>query len=398
MQVRSIPAIVLGLLAAIGVSQTFGQEAKPAEIKAVRRAGVQAAQPAQAEKVEAQAEEEVEQPAKKDEKKADPKKQPEPEPEPRPEPKAPIDPRMIWLHLMDGAVISGRLSIDDIDVETSFGNLKVPVSSIRSFTPGMTSHPELLAQVERLVEQLGSSDFGERELAQKQLVKVGLPARDALRARADDRDTERRTRIKAIMTELDELQESVEEGDEAPPLSTEAMAQRDTMETTEFTVVGRIVQKSFSLTSPYGPLTVKLSDIRRARRETATRPDVKRNFSVEGAHLVQRSTLGTKIRLERGDRVIVEASGTLTMTPWGHQAVSTPDGAPNYGWYTPNEIPSGALVGRISDKGSFFKIGSKQTFTADRAGVLELGIGIQGDYAQNNFPGRYTVKVTVKPK
>lgn len=385
MQVRSISAFVLALVL---VGQVFSQEER------VRRPAPPPAAPAAAPDV-------AEEPAKKDgdEEKPKPEPKPEPEVEPRPEPpKLPTDPRLIWLHLMDGAVISGRLSIDEIDVETNFGPLKVPVGSIRSFTPGMVSHPELVSQIGRLVEQLGSSDFGERELAQKQLLKIGLPARDAVRARQDDRDTERRTRIKTILTQFDELEESLEEEEEQTPLSGEALAQRDTIETTEFTIVGRIVPKSFQLASPYGSLTVRLSDIRRARRETNTRQDIKKSFSVEGAHLVQRSPLSTKIRLEKGDRVIVEASGTLNMTPWGHQAVSTPDGAPNFGWYMPNEIPSGALIGRITDKGNFFKIGSKQTFTADRPGVLELGIGIQGDYAQNNFPGRYTVKVTVKPK
>ncbi len=209
MQVRSISAFVLALVL---VGQVFSQEER------VRRPAPPPAAPAAAPDV-------AEEPAKKDgdEEKPKPEPKPEPEVEPRPEPpKLPTDPRLIWLHLMDGAVISGRLSIDEIDVETNFGPLKVPVGSIRSFTPGMVSHPELVSQIGRLVEQLGSSDFGERELAQKQLLKIGLPARDAVRARQDDRDTERRTRIKTILTQFDELEESLEEEEEQTPLSGEA--------------------------------------------------------------------------------------------------------------------------------------------------------------------------------
>ena len=49
-----------------------------------------------------------------------------------------------------------------------------------------------------------------------------------------------------------------------------------------------------------------------------------------------------------------------------------PDGAPNYGWYVPNQIPGGALVAKIGDKGTIFKVGRQMTFTAKNSGDTAL--------------------------
>src|SRR5436305_1919968 len=44
--------------------------------------------------------------------------------------------KVLRVHLMEGGVISGKLSVNSIMVETDFGKLEVPVSKIVSFMPG----------------------------------------------------------------------------------------------------------------------------------------------------------------------------------------------------------------------------------------------------------------------
>src|SRR5687767_10347418 len=63
-------------------------------------------------------------------------------------PRAPavdLGPKHIRLHLLDGSVISGDLSVSEIEVETSFGKLVVPIDRIRSLKPGLDSYPKVLA-------------------------------------------------------------------------------------------------------------------------------------------------------------------------------------------------------------------------------------------------------------
>jgi len=297
---------------------------------------------------------------------------------------------------MDGSVITGKLSVKEIVVETQFGQLTIPVTELRSFTPGLISHPELAKQIYDLIDALGSDQFDQREKAQKALTKMGKPVRGELEKRARDEDTERRTRVKAILDEFDELADEEDEDGKAaaPPV----LITRDQVETTEFTLVGRIVTNTLTVSSLYGPLTVKLGDVRRGQRDAVRRADVRKTVGVDGSFLVQHSMKDTKIRVERGDRVTVTAEGSIAMTPWGNGASCSPDGAANFGWYLPNTIPSGALVGAIGGGENVFKIGSKSSFRAERSGNLRLAIGMQADYITQNFPGRYTVKIRVERK
>ena len=64
----------------------------------------------------------------------------------------------------------------------------------------------------------------------------------------------------------------------------------------------------------------------------------------------------------------ITAEGTITMTPWGSNNVSTPDGGSSYGWYVNNKIYGGALVGKVGE-GEVFKIGSQLSFTAANSGI-----------------------------
>lgn len=307
----------------------------------------------------------------------------------------PLPADFIKLYLMDGSVIAGRLSMKEIGVETEFGNLSVPVESIKSLTPGLQSHPALAKQVSGLIADLGSGNYNDREKAQQALIKMGPSVRSELERYQSDNDVERRNRVKAILTEFDQLADdfdAVDETDAAP-----SMRQGDTIVTTAFTIVGKIVPQSFAIKSPYGELNVKLADIRKGERASDEEEDIRKSFTVDGSHLATRGALNTGIRIQRGDTVTVSADGTITMTPWGNNAITTPDGAQNYGWFIPGQIPSGALVGKIGND-SFTKFGSKTTFTAARSGVLQLAIGMQASHAQNQFPGKYNVKVRVQRK
>jgi hypothetical protein len=317
-------------------------------------------------------------------------------------PDATRDPESLKLHLMDGSVITGRLSLKDLSVETKFGMLNVPVANVRSFTPGLTSHPALAKQIASWIEDLGSGTFNDREAAQQALLRLGPSVRAELERRRDDSDAERRTRVKAILSEFEQAQEDADDStSERSTSSTSATyIQDDSIVTSDFTIVGRIVPQSFDVSSLYGPLTVKLADIRRVDRDGPKKEELPTNFTVTSAHIVQNGTLNTNIRLERGDSVTVSATGSIVLTPWGNQASSGPDGASNYGTFNfgGRPIPIGALIAKVGNGEEYFKIGSRQTFTAAKTGPLILAIAMHPGQAGNEFPGQYKVKVHVQRK
>ena len=302
---------------------------------------------------------------------------------------------VLKIHLMDGSQIGGRLAARDIEVETQFGKLTIPVAAIVSLTPGLASHPQVGQNIDTLIERLGSPVFSEREAAQKALAAMGPSVRLKLAPATEDADTERRTRVKTILEEFDAVEEDSESDEPSGP---HRLIDRDTIETTDFTVVGRIVQQEFDISSQYGTLKVKLSDIARIAHNVVEKQDIVKTVNIGDANLISRGLKDTGIRIDRGDRVTLAADGTITMTPWGNQAVSTPEGVPNFGWYQPNKIATGTLVGKIGPNGPVFRIGSKHTLTADRSGVLQLAIAMPGDQQNQAFPGEYRAKIRVKRK
>lgn len=303
------------------------------------------------------------------------------------------DPEVVRLFLMDGSVISGKLSVKEIEIETKFGVLKVPITSLRSFTPGLASHPELDKQVYNLIDKLGSSDYDERELAQQALIKMGEPVRPELEKRIADSDKERRERVKNILDELDEGRDS----EDAAPRN-DWLIPHDSIETSEFTAIGKINTPQFTVASLYGPLTIKLSDVRRGEREAGKPPSITKTITVDSSNLVQRAMKDTGIRVERGDKITITAEGSMGMTPWGAGVLSTPDGGGNFGWLVQGSIPGGALVATFGTNNNYVKIGSKASLRAPKTGNLRLGVAMQRDHANQEFPGSYTVKITVERK
>ena len=112
------------------------------------------------------------------------------------EPPSAANAEALKIHLMDGSQITGRLAQQEIEIDTQFGKLTIPVAAIVSLTPGLGSHPKVGQNLDDLIAKLGSPVFSEREAAQKALTAMGPTIRLKLVAAAEDPDTERRTRAR----------------------------------------------------------------------------------------------------------------------------------------------------------------------------------------------------------
>ncbi len=307
----------------------------------------------------------------------------------------PADPHAVQFHLMDGAIVSGKLQMKELEVETDFGLLKIPVDSIRGFAPGLKSHAVARQKIKALIEKLGETEAEKREPAIEALLRLGPGVRAEVDRVVKAGGAEFQKKLKTGLDELDTELEQLEQDDSAEvPL---ALTEGDSVETPTFTAVGRIVPQTFVLASPYGDLKVKLSDIRRAKREVAEKSEIRKSIKVDGVNLVQHDFVDSGIRVQKGDKISVNADGTVVMTPWGTEAKSTPDGAANYDWYVPEKIPGGALVAKIGS-GEVIKVGAKHTYVAERSGMLRFAIAISEQYADQVFPGNYNVRIRVQPK
>lgn len=298
------------------------------------------------------------------------------------------------FHLMDGSILTGTLAVDSLPVDTEFGRLVVPIDSIQSFSPGLNAHPLLAQRIDNLIQQLGSANAAERDRAQAELISFGPDLVAELEQYREDPDDERKLRINAVLEELHGMRDdpmAFDESDAGPSL-----ARLDQIVTDGFTIAGSIAIETFEIQSKFGMLTVNLGDIESAGIVTSDVPEVRRTVEVTGTHMTRVSEVNTGIRLKRGDRVIIRAEGQITMSPWGNNAIATPDGCGQCGNYAGN-IMMGALLGRVGDNGSDILVGSSHTFTADRNGVFYLSFALQPNWGRQQFPGKFTVRIRVIP-
>jgi hypothetical protein len=295
-------------------------------------------------------------------------------------------------------VISGDLSVSEVEIDTTFGKLVVPIDKIRSFTPGLDSKPQQVAALEALIDKLADDDYKTREQAHKDLAAMGPKIQKELERFAGSENAEIKRHVGEVLKEFEAAIE--EAGEDEEGLVEQPWIRPDTIVTTDFTVLGKVSPQEFTIQSKYGPLNVQLADVKLAARESGVKESYRKSVTVEGTNIAQRSFKSTGVRVEAGDKITLRADGNVVMTPWGSNAATGPDGAPNYGWYIPNQIPGGALVARIGEKGTVFKVGRQSTFVAKSSGVLQLAIGIQAEYANEgyNYPGQYNVKLKIDPK
>ena len=304
-----------------------------------------------------------------------------------------IPPGTMRFHLLDGTIITGRLADESLRVSTEFGDLVVPVTAIHSIAPGLVSHPRLAQRIDSLIDQLADPSAEARDQAQEQLLSYGAGLLPELQRYARDENAERRIRIATIIEEIYANQSNDLEFEEGPSVS---LLRLDSIVTEQFTVAGQIQHESFSVESSFGILTVQTQDIMAALRVTARGPEVRRMIEVAGTDMTCRQYKNTGIRVQRGDRVIINAQGQITMTPWGGGVVSGPDGLPQNGMYN-GTIPLGALAGRIGENGQEFLVGSRNSFVAQQTGTLHLAFAMQAQWMNYQYPGNFRVNVRVVP-
>ena len=304
--------------------------------------------------------------------------------------------REIRLSLWDGTIVTGDVNIEFLMVETQFGKLEVPVKNIINLKPGLDSFPALTEKITALVEQLDDRNFQTREQAHRKLIEMGPSIRSVVNGFESGKSAERRKHLEKIREEFDEMIESADEWEDGS--ENDELIRGDTIQTGDFTIVGKILQPQFILDSKYGRLTIALADIKTADRTwMQSAVAITKTVEVKGNAFFQTTPVATKIRVNKGDRIRIRASGTVSWATWGN-ITSTPEGITNQGnWQNFN---CGTLLARIGTGNDYQKIGNRNEFVAKSSGVLQLGIAMRDNYAQQNnyqWPGSYRAKITVTP-
>jgi hypothetical protein len=279
----------------------------------------------------------------------DPETAPAPEGEPPPH----------AVELRSGSVLVGRLEPAAWKVTTAFGELVVPVAEIKRVRFGRRSQPERLAAIEEAVKNLASATPERRDHARAAIAQQGAFAALSLRKAAKDHeDPEVRRIVAEMLKELDIPDEDVVPDD-------------DQVDTARFSLMGQIELEAFKVhVTELGPLVVKRGDVMRVR---ASGPDMSRKVTVGGTCVWPNGWLDSKIKVEKGEKIRISATGTIFFPNWGQ--AFTPDGNQNMGMM--NGMMVGTLAARVGEKGTLFRVGSNYTGTAPAAGNIFFVLNIQ---------------------
>ena len=308
--------------------------------------------------------------------------------------RTPVDPELFRISTTDGMHIVCKLKVPRIRITTEFGTLEIPVTKIRKLTPGLESRSGQFAEIRHWIEELGGDDYARREEAQKKLIALGASVRSEIALHREDPNAERKRRVTEILKQLDEFTMEIE--DEGDDSEIDQWIREDQIETTKFTVLGKVSPQEFDIMSKYGPLKLRLSDVKVIQGAASpVSEEIRRSLSLSGKYLAQLQFKGTGIRLQKGDRITVSAEGTINRSG-SSSYVSSPDGSSRFGQYSQNPlITGGTLIARVGS-GSDIKVGSKASFTSTRSGLLRFAIGMRHDYVgRYQFMGEYKIKVRV---
>ena len=150
------------------------------------------------------------------------------------------DARRLLVPLGDGSIVTGRFATDVVKVNALFSSLAVPVDNIVSFSPGLDSRPDYAAHIYGLVEGLGAEDAVARDAAETTLAALGPPVLHLLESYLDDTDPERKLRVEQV---IGAVRESADDDGPACGGASDVIRKGDTIVTTEFTIVGEIMNK-----------------------------------------------------------------------------------------------------------------------------------------------------------
>lgn len=296
------------------------------------------------------------------------------------------------FYFRDDSKVAGEPDLEFIEVRTSYGLLKVPMSELVRVRFARRVSPEMAESIDRLIEQLGDEDFETRQKASDALGDIGAPALPALRKAVKSMSEEVKRKAEELLSEIyaqeDEQQQANGERDGLPQLQ----GTDDELMSTRMTIKGQVTQDQFAINSRYGRLTVDTAMLAgivfRVVGPSSRQVSVAASFQPPG------NWFDSRLDIEHGQRIRIAASGVISVSNYGVSC--GPDGTTQYATNRSFDgLPVLSLVGKIGKRGKAFLIGSSHKGKAAGSGKLYLAI-TPFYYNPGGAIGNYQVKIDIE--
>jgi hypothetical protein len=267
------------------------------------------------------------------------------------------------VRFSDGSLVRMNILQENIEIQTRYGKLTVPLGEVRRIEFGLHVPGEVDQQIHQSIKLLGSDVFKERDVATRDLLQVGHWARPSLQRASRSSDQEVAHRAASLLRQLT---------DRVPP-ELLRLKDEDVIHTAEFTIVGRLVAPTLKAQSPhFGELALKLADLRTLHlRHQGGSLELMVDAAKFGSEVEQ--WFDTGVVVDPSLRLCVCGEGQIDLWPQGPgQYMASPKGFNTTG--KGGNFMAGALVGRIGEHGKAFMIGDRYEGTPAEEGKLYLHI------------------------
>jgi hypothetical protein len=311
----------------------------------------------------------------------------------------PVIPGDCEIHFLNGSKVRMIVQSEKLEVATAYGKLSVPVKDVRAIEFGLHFPDGMEAKIEAAVKSLDSSDYREREKADKALIELGPFSYPAVLDASRTKELEVSKRAKEILKKLQakhikkDLKTMVE----------------DKVVTQNFTIVGRILTTTVKAKTEYfGEQELNLAKMRTLRAMGGGSPDIELSID-SGKYANEGQWLDSGYHCDGRTAIVVTATGlidvfpqnggNMTSGPAGFQhrnngRVGIMKGGMKIGNLVNRQIHCGMLLGKIGADGEFFIIGDRFEGLPEAEGNLFLHIGPSQWNCQ--CIGNYEVKINRK--
>jgi hypothetical protein len=305
------------------------------------------------------------------------------------------------IHFLNGSKVRMIVQSEKLDIATAYGKLSVPVKDVRAIEFGLHFPEGMEAKIEAAVKGLDSSDYREREKADKALIELGPFSYPAVLDASRTKELEVSKRAKEILKKLQtkhtkkDLKTMVE----------------DKVVTQNFTIVGRILTTTVKAKTEYfGEQELNLAKMRTLRAMGGGSLDTELSLD-SGKYANIGQWLDTGYHCDGRTAIVITATGLIDVFPQngggmnsgpaGYNATRNGmgrgiimKGGGKIGNNVNPQIHCGMLLGKIGPDGEFFMIGDRYEGLPEAEGNLFLHIGPSQWNCQ--CIGNYDVKISRK--
>ncbi len=305
------------------------------------------------------------------------------------------------LTLRDGNIITGTSQIDNINLQTQWGKLDIPLKDINELILGVSPETSSKDKIKALVIDLNNATLDIRKKAYESLISMNIGCIPVLDEYINS----------------PEFSASLNDDYNAPMALSELKSSYNYTDDTEtediivtgngYRIGGTLNLKNISLKTAYGNLEIPRAKIKSVEIFYNSNDGSESTYILNANKHISGNTNGgylkTGIFVKSGQRITITASGEVILAslsgykykPGGQSSaggVSNDYGDEDYSGTSTSTYPTyGNLVFKIGENGTMTKAGAMYKGTANATGYIYLSIYETVYNAANT--GSYTVKI-----